>query len=217
MPPIHLLVEWRGRVMQSLKPSGSQVPSAEKYASELYKNKHIDYKLQCILLRSCQHSWTNNTFIFFYLLQPPGGCKGMCLLDWNQFINQSLQIPMSLPVKVKMMDDEIYWTFAWRWCCRGCSTSSWPLWGRSSCTRRWWTPRLPAKRYKSEKVKVKILFFILIKDTWHMFNVSVSINQRGSGSSEERAKLMTSKYLTVIYLIRDGSAYQNRLIYLEKY
>ena len=65
-------------------------------------------------------------------------------------------------------------------------------------------------------MKVKILFFILIKDTWHMFNVSVSINQRGSGSSEERAKLMTSKYLPVIYLIRDGSAYQNRLIYLEK-
>ena len=67
VPPIHLLVEWRGWVMQSLKPSGSQVPSAEKYASELYKNKHIDYKLQCILLRSCQHSWTNNTFIWICL------------------------------------------------------------------------------------------------------------------------------------------------------
>ena len=26
--------------------------------------------------------------------------------------------------KVKMKNDEIYWTFAWRWCCRGCSTSS---------------------------------------------------------------------------------------------
>ena len=67
VPPIHLLVEWRGWVMQSLKPSGSQVPSAEKYASELYKNKHIDYKLQCILLRSCQHSWTNNAFIWICL------------------------------------------------------------------------------------------------------------------------------------------------------
>ena len=67
MPPIHLLVEWRGWVMQSLKPSGSQVPSAEKYASELCKNKHIDYKLQCILLRSCQHTWTNNTFIWICL------------------------------------------------------------------------------------------------------------------------------------------------------
>ena len=67
MPPIHLLVEWRGWVMQSLKPSGSQVPSAEKYASELYKNKHIDYKLQCILLRSCQHSWKYNTIIWICL------------------------------------------------------------------------------------------------------------------------------------------------------
>ena len=46
-------------------------------------------------------------------------------------------------------------------------------------------------------MKVEILFLILNKDTWHMFNVSVRINQRGSGSSEERAKLMTSKYLTV--------------------
>ena len=36
---------------------------------------------------------------FFYLLQPPGGCKGMCLLDYNQLINQSLQIPMSLPAR----------------------------------------------------------------------------------------------------------------------
>ena len=71
-------------------------------------------------------------------------------------------------------------------------------------------------RYKSEKVKVKILFFILIKGTWHMFNVSVSINQRGSGSSEERAKLMTSKYLPVIYLIRDGSAYRNKTDFFGK-
>ena len=34
---------------------------------------------------------------FFYLLQPPGGCKGMCLLDCNLSMFQSLQIPRSAP------------------------------------------------------------------------------------------------------------------------
>ena len=33
----------------------------------------------------------------------------------------------------------------------------------------------------------------LVDNTWHMFNVSVRINQRGSGSREERPKVMISK------------------------